>query len=207
MTSNATKCTGLWTASLVVVRWEQLFADLEAQFDARSGEDESVEASSRTRAEYGRLQLADRLRGARGWPVTLTCRGVGELSGRLVDVGVDWLLVIDATGRELLVAARAVRAAGGLGSATAPPADEGPVTSRLDLRRALRGLARDRAPLQCLLDDGSVLAGTVDRVGADFLELAEHPLDVPRRREAVTGVRAVVLDAVVAVRTARPAGV
>ena len=187
------------------MRWEQLFADLEAQFAARTP-DASVEAPSRSRAEYGRLLLADRLRGARGWPVSLTCRGAGELSGRLVDVGADWLLLTDGTGREVLVAAVAVRAVGGLGAVTAPPVEAGPLERRLDLRRALRGLARDRAPLQCLLDDGSVLVGTVDRVGADFLELAEHPLDLPRRREAVTGVRAVVLDAVVAVRTARPAG-
>jgi hypothetical protein len=187
------------------MRWEQLFADLEAQFAAQA-EDESTEAPSRSRAEYGRLLLTDRLRGALGWPVRLTCRGAGELSGRLVDVGADWLLLTDSTGRELLVAAAAVRAVDGLGAATSPPAEAGPVARRLDLRRALRGLARDRAPLQCLLDDGTVLVGTVDRVGADFLELAEHPLDVPRRREAVTGVRAVVLDAVVAVRTAHPAG-
>jgi hypothetical protein len=188
------------------VRWEQLFADLEAQFAARSPDDESIEIPSRSRAEYGRLVLADRLRGATGWPVTLTCRGAGELGGRLVDVGVDWLLLTDPVGRELLVALAKVRAVAGLGAATAPPAETGSVARRLDLRRALRGLARDRAPLQCLLDDGSVLSGTVDRVGADFLELAEHPLDVLRRREAVTGVRAVVLDAVTAVRTARPPG-
>ncbi|GAB3363674.1 hypothetical protein [Modestobacter lapidis] len=188
------------------MRWEQLFADLEAQFAAHSPDDEELEAASRFRAEYGRLLLTDRLRGARGWPVTLTCRGAGELGGRLVDVGTDWLLLTDATGRELLVATAAVRSVGGLGAATAPPAEVGPVARRLDLRRALRGLARDRAAVQCLLDDGSVLAGTVDRVGADFLELAEHPLDLPRRRDAVTGVRAVVLDAVAAVRTARPVG-
>jgi hypothetical protein len=186
------------------VRWERLFEDLEAQFAARSPDDETVEAASRVRAEYGRVLLADRLRGARGEPVRLICRGAGELSGRLVDVGVDWLLLVDALGREVLVAAGAVRAVGGLGAATAPATEPSPVTRRLDLRRALRGLARDRAPVQCLLDDGSVLAGTVDRVGADFLELAEHPLDVPRRRDAVSGVRAVVLDAVAAVRTAVP---
>ena len=187
------------------MRWEQLFADLEAQFAGQSPDDGAAEAASRSRAEYGRLLLADRLRGAQGRPVTLTCRGAGELSGRLLEVGVDWLLLVDPAGREVLVASAAVRAVGGLGAVTAPVGEMGQVARRLDLRRAMRGLARDRAVVSCLLDDGTVLTGTVDRVGADFVELAEHPLDVPRRRGAVTGVRAVLLDAVAAVRTARPA--
>ena len=75
------------------------------------------------------------------------------------------------------------------------------VRGRLDLRRALRGLARDRAWVQMVLDEGSVLVGTVDRVGADYVELAEHPADVPRRAEVVHGVRAVVIAAVAVVRT------
>ena len=76
--------------------------------------------------------------------------------------------------------------------------------SRLDLRRALRGLARDRSAVQVVLDDGVVLAGTLDRVGADYVELAEHPADQPRRAEAVQGVRAVVHRAVAVVRTVPP---
>ncbi|UOY01264.1 hypothetical protein [Blastococcus sp. PRF04-17] len=63
---------------------------------------------------------------------------------------------------------------------------------------------RDRSPVQVVLDDGVVLAGTFDRVGADYVELAEHPTDQPRRAEAVQGVRAVLLDAVALVRTAPP---
>ncbi|SDX48664.1 hypothetical protein SAMN05661080_00125 [Modestobacter sp. DSM 44400] len=187
------------------MRWEQLFADLEAQFAAQDPEDGAGERASRARAEYGALRLADRLRAAQGWPVALSCRGAGEVTGRLLDVGVDWLLLLDDQQREVLVAAGAVRAVGGLGAETAVTGELGAVARRLDLRRALRGLARDRATVQCLLDDGSTLSGTVDRVGADFFELAEHPVDEPRRRGAVTGVRAVALAAVAVVRTVRPA--
>jgi hypothetical protein len=186
------------------MRWEQLFADLEAQAAEHEAAVEQAEDPSRARAAYGQLLLADRMRGSVGRQLSLSCRGTGELSGRLADVGVDWLLLVDDQQRELLVATGAVGAVAGLGALTAPVVVAGEVTRRLDLRRALRALARDRATLSCLLDDGSALHGTVDRVGADFLELAEHPLDEPRRRGAVTGVRAVPLRAVVAVRTSLP---
>ena len=185
------------------MRWEQLFADLEAQAVAAETRAEQAEAGSRARAEHGRLPLADRLRGAVGAPVTVGCRGAGDVPGRLVDVGVDWLLLVDDQQREVLVSTAAVRSVRGLTAATVTGPD-GVVARRLDLRRALRGLARDRAPVQCVLDDGSVVVGTVDRVGADFVEVAEHPVDRPRRAGAVTGVRAVVLDAVAVVRRLGP---
>jgi hypothetical protein len=187
------------------MRWERLFADLEAQAAEQETAVEQAEGASRSRAEFGRIRLADRLRGALGQELSVSCRGAGELSGRLLDVGVDWLLMADAQGREVLVAAGAVCAVAGLGAVTAPVIPVGEVARRLDLRRALRGLARDRATVAFLLEDGSVLGGTVDRVGADFLELAEHALDEPRRRTAVASVRAVPLPAVVAVRTSLPA--
>jgi hypothetical protein len=78
------------------------------------------------------------------------------------------------------------------------------VRARLDLRRALRGLARDRSVVQVVLDDGAVYVGTVDGVGADHVELAEHAADQPRRAAAVRGVRAIALPAVAVVRTLVP---
>ena len=37
--------------------------------------------------------------------------------------------------------------------------------------------------------DGQLLTGTIDGMGSDLVELSEHPLDVPRRRGHVVGVR------------------
>lgn len=186
------------------MRWQQLFADLEAQFEAERDAADRAEVSARARLEMGAVRLIDRLRGAAGSSLVLDCRGAGQIVGDLTEVGPDWLLVTDQRGRECLIASRAVRAVGGLGRRTAVAEDGGVVRGRLDLRRALRGLARDRAAVQVVLDEGTVLTGTIDRVGADYLEVAEHPADLHRRAEAVQGVRAVVIDAVALVRTIHP---
>jgi hypothetical protein len=50
--------------------------------------------------------------------------------------------------------------------------------------------------------DGAVVTGTIDRVGADFCEIAEHALDEARRGGAVHGVTAVALSALAVVRAA-----
>jgi hypothetical protein len=186
------------------VRWQQLFADLQAQFEEEGAAADRAEAASRARSEIGAVRLADRLRAAIGQPLSMHCGGAGQVGGVLLDVGTDWLLLEDDLGREVLLSTAAVRAVAGLGRRTAPTEEAGPLRVRLDLRRALRGLARDRAVVQVVLDDGVVLTGTVDRVGADYVELAEHPVDTPRRAEAVQGVRAVVLAAVAVVRTVTP---
>jgi hypothetical protein len=182
------------------MRWQHLFADLSAQFEEEEAAAERMESASRVRSETGALRLADRLGGSFGQPVVLGSRGAGRISGTLVDAGVDWLLLEDERGTEHLVASAAVTTVTGLGRRTAAPADGAAPRVRLDLRRALKGLARDRSAVQLVLDDGEVLTGTIDRVGADYLELAEHGADEPRRAEAVRGVRAVVLTAVAVAR-------
>jgi hypothetical protein len=186
------------------MRWQQLFADLEAQMEEAQAAEERSESASRARAEIGAIHFAERLRGALGMPLTLGCGAAGQITGRLVEVGADWLLLEDEQARSCLVATAAVRWVGGLGRLTSAPEAAGLVRAQLNLRRALRGLARDRSQVQVVLDDGGVLSGTLDRVGADYLEFAEHPGDVPRRAEAVQSVRALVIDAVAVVRTAVP---
>ena len=185
------------------MRWRRLFADLSAELEASEAAAERSEDAARTRWEIGAVRLADRLGGALGCELTLRCRGAGELRGLVAEVGPDWLLLTEAGAREVLVALPAVRTVAGLDRGTAAPV-EGEVARRLDLRWVLRGLARDRGPVQVLLDDGGALTGTIDRVGADFVEVAEHAADQPRRGRAVQGVRAVALDAVAAVRRLAP---
>ena len=58
-----------------------------------------------------------------------------------------------------------------------------------------------------VVTDGADLVGgvpTVDRVGADYMELAEHAVDEPRRAQAVQGVRAVGLPTAAVARTGSP---
>ena len=186
------------------MRWQQLFADLGGQFAEAEAAADRAESASRTRAEVGAVRLAERLAGAVGHPVVLRCRGAGPVAGTLVEVGVDWLLVEEDAGREALVATAAVLSVSGLGRQTAVPEPPGAVRGRFDLRRAARALARDRSTVHLVLDDGAVLSGTIDRVGADFLELAAHAPEEPRRAAAVRGVHAAALDGVAVIRTAPP---
>lgn len=182
------------------MRWARLFADLEAQLHAEEAADLASEVASRTRHEIGQITMVDRLRAAVGHPVRINCTGAGELAGRLRDVGAGWLLLDEELGREALINLAAVVAVHGLGQlSVATP--ETAVTRRLDLRYAIRGLARDRSPLQVMLGSGESLSGTFDRVGADFVELAEHPPGEYRRPGEVRAVRVVSLSAIAAVRT------
>lgn len=182
------------------MRWARLFADLEAQLQAEEAADLASEVASRTRHESGQLTVPDRLRGAVGHPIRLMCAGAGELTGQLREVGSGWLLLDEGPGREILVNLAAVAGVQGAGHLSAT-ATTTAVTRRLDLRHAVRGLARDRAQLQVLLTSGHVLTGTFDRVGSDFAELAEHQAGEFRRPGEVRGVRLVMLAAIAAVRT------
>lgn len=181
-------------------RWSRLFGDLESQLEALADAEEWGEIAERTRIETGRLGLVDRLRPAEGHVITVRCAGAGVLRGRLDRVGADWLLLIESGGVEALIPLAQVVAVTGLGRWSA--AAGGELDRRLGLRSALRELVRDRAPVRILLVDGGSVAGTVDRVGRDCLELAEHPAGEPRRAGAVQRVWTLPLHGVGVVRRA-----
>jgi hypothetical protein len=171
------------------MRWTYLFADLESQLESLTDAERAGEVAERTRIEAGRVTLLDRLRGAAGHSVSLRCAGVGPCNGRLERVGQDWLLMVESTGAETLVPLHAVLGVGGLGRHSSTPTG----ALELGLRSVLRGIVRDRAPVRLILVDGTPVDGTLDRVGADFVEVAEHPIGEPRRPGVVQGIRTVPL--------------
>lgn len=85
------------------MRWEQLFDDLEAQFDAFADAELQAELADRQRVAVGAVRLTARLAGALGEYVRIrTVSGVVQ-AGRLHRVGPDWLLLEPSPGQHLLV--------------------------------------------------------------------------------------------------------
>lgn len=184
------------------MRWDDLFSDLGAQWDAETRRELDGEVADRTRRERALVGLHERLAAALGDPVALTVRVVGSLAGRVLEVGDGWLLLSTEAGGRALVPFAAVTGVAGL-----PMRVDGASRGRrFGLGYALRGLSRDRATVLVTDLDGVVLSGTIDAVGRDVLELSEHAPDLPRRAENVTGRRLVPFSAVVLVRPGRVAG-
>jgi hypothetical protein len=178
-----------------------LFADLDAQLAAADAAELAGEVSDRTRREVSRLHLADRARLALGAEVTCGLGAAGTVSGRLEREGPGWWLLTSSTGIDQLVCTAALTWVTGLPALAADPDAQSVVLGRLGLNYALRGIARDRSPVTVVLTDASTCAGTIDRVGADFLDLAEHAPGEPRRAAAVRGGRSIALDAIAVVRS------
>jgi hypothetical protein len=75
----------------------------------------------------------------------------------------------------------------------------GRAARRYRLSLALRELARRREPVRVELVDGDRVDGTIEAVGSDYLEIAEHDPGEARRRRAVKARRFLGLAAVAAV--------
>jgi hypothetical protein len=177
------------------MRWERLFEDLEAEAEGLDRAVLDADVADRLRTEWSLLRIPDRLRAHLGGALTCHLTSGDPVRGIVREVGVDWVLLDGGPGRDLLVALHGVAGLTGLPAASAPlPPGAG---RGLRLPVVLRGLARDRAHVRVQLLGGAEVSGTVDRVGADHLDLALHPDGEPRRRGSVTEVRTLPLAAVV----------
>lgn len=183
------------------MRWEGLFDDLAAQWGAEERLDRDAEVADRTRRDRATVRLLDRLAAHRGESLRIWLRAGSAVEGEVSDLGRDWVLLrVDAGRREALVPLAAVTALTGL------PARSGQVGSarRFGLGFALRALSRDRAVVRLTDLAGRTVTGTIDAVGADAVDLAEHPADEPRRPANVRAVWTIPVDAIVVIESRTP---
>ena len=183
-----------------MVRWDALFDDLEAQAAALEQAERAAEVDERARGEVGRLGLLDRARAAMGVALRVRVSGGLTVAGRLSRVGPEGWLLDENDGRQTVVATAHVMTVRGFGRYAAVPGTVGAVESRLGLRQVLRGLARDRSAVHLHLADGSAVTGTIDRAGADFVDVATHAPAEPRRPRDVHDVEVLPRAAIAAVR-------
>jgi len=182
------------------MRWERLFDDLEAQLASEDAHELESEIADRTRRERALIDLHARLLANVGAPATWWV-GAEALAARVLDVGPDWVLVEPTPVRPVLLRLGAVRSVAGLRRGAQHPSV---VARRFTLALALGAVSRDRAPVELRDVDGKVIVGTIDVVGADHLEIAEHASDEPRRPANVTSVSLVPYASLAWVRRVRP---
>jgi hypothetical protein len=187
------------------MRWDELFADLEAQLEAGIGDQERETAAEEERLRLGRLSLRDRITAMAGDRGTVRIRLVtGEVIGLAPrTVGRDWVAgdLTGATAQAVLplAAVAALLPTAEQLNADAQPPPSGSLTDRLGLPFVLRDLARRRRVVHLLTRSGTI-SGTFDRVGRDHADLAVHPVDEWRRAASVTRVEVLSLAEIVLVR-------
>ncbi|MGF3055792.1 hypothetical protein [Microbacterium sp. YY-01] len=199
--------------TLAYVDWDGLFDDLEDQLASGwEAERAALEAESE-RVRIARLTLKERLSelARREAEISATLEDGTVITGVVHGVGADWAALVmtnsaPAWGSVLKVVPLAGDVIwhmrhGELLSSMRSTGTASAVRDRMTLGFVLRDLARRRCALTLRLRTGLVLTGTVDRAGADHLDLALHDLSEPRRANAVRGFRVVPLTAIAALST------
>lgn len=198
------------------MRWDRFFEDLEDQLDSEWEAERAALDSEAERLRLSRVTLRERvaaLCGEAAGEVSLEVTGSTALSGRIGAVGKDWVALerpaAERPGADHgpfvvpLVAISTLRLAHTDLLRSARPAASGPrsaLAERMTLGFVLRDAARRRIGVTVQLADGHALSGTIDRAGADHLDLALHDPGLPRRGSEVTGFRLVPFGAIAWVR-------
>lgn len=185
------------------MRWTRLFDDLEAQLVALEQAELEAEVAESTRSQRGSLLLLEALTADVGRSLSIEALGIGRVEGQLYEVGSNWCMLETAVHgparrRSVLMSVPAIQSVTGLSGAV--DQRQGASGRRFDMRSALRALARDRAMVRIHLASGSTVSGTIDRVGRDHVDLADHAEDAPRRASAVRHTKTVPTWALCALR-------
>ena len=176
----------------------RVFDELEAEFEAGLRQEAEQEALAAVRAELGSTVLWEQLARRLGNEATVLA-GARAFRGTAVASYPEFLVLRADDGTEHLIRyGPAVSVALAAEPAALRPAPAA-ATRRYQFALALRELARRREPVRVELADVTRCDGTIEAVGSDYLEIAEHELGEARRRVAVRARRFVGFEAVVAV--------
>lgn len=190
------------------VRWERFFEDLEGQLDSEWEAERAALETESARLRLSRIPLRSRLvaLSEQGAAVSLDLSDGTTLAGRLRAVGADWLAIAgDGSLRALWLVPIAKISAAGMPHVdlldSARQADAGgALRQRMTFGFVARDFARKRVPVTIQVAGGRLLSGTIDRAGADHLDLALHDAGAPRRAGDVLGHRVVAFGAIVWLR-------
>ena len=184
------------------MRWDRLFDDLEVQLASEWEAERAALDTEAERLRLSRVSLRERLieLGARDdatAALVLDLAGGSTIRGEVTGVAADCVALRPAEGRAgaMIVPLAAIEGIGmphhDLLRSARPDAARSALADRLTFGFVLRDLVRRRAGVAVHLVAGRSLHGTIDRAGADHLDLALHDPGAPRRADAVTGHRIV----------------
>ena len=194
------------------MRWDRFFDDLEDQLASEWEAERAALDTEAERLRLSRVQLSERLsllsaRDAAAPAVASFDLADGAtVRASVTGVGADWVALALAEGRggAVVVPFSSISAIGmphaDLLRTARPAPPRSPLADRLTFGFVLRDLVRRRAGVAVHLVSGRVLTGTIDRAGADHLDLALHEPGAPRRTDAVAGYRLVPFSAVAWIR-------
>ncbi|WP_062516021.1 hypothetical protein [Demequina gelatinilytica] len=148
------------------MRWDRLFADLEASLDGVDRRGWDAEIAERERDERARVGLASRLLAREGASVRAVLVDGATVAGTVADAAGAWVLLEDPRG-QVLVPLDAIAMIEGVGTAVAHLTE---VRRRMGVGTVLRELAATGDPVAVDTSAGR-WAGRIAAVGADHLDL------------------------------------
>lgn len=194
------------------MRWDRFFDDLEDQLASEWEAERAALDTEAERLRLSRVQLSERLtllaarEGVAPAVASFDLADGATLRASVTGVGADWvaLAVADEPAGAVIVPFASIGAIGmphaDLLRTARPAPPRSPLADRLTFGFVLRDLVRRRAGVAVHLVSGRVLTGTIDRAGADHLDLAVHDRGAPRRVDAVSGYRLVPFAAIAWIR-------
>lgn len=148
------------------MRWDELFAELEAELAGAKRQDTEAEVIDMMHAEAATIRLRDRIRHMSGSPINVRLRYGHTRRGVLTEANGTWLLLREDHRRHL-VPIEAVAYVWPLRQAAPPLAG---IMARLTLGHALRKLAEAGMDLQFLTEGGEI-TGRIGIVGRDYCDV------------------------------------